>query len=289
MTGLSIPAVPLPQLAEMERGEFAEANLEEDYAQHVLPHALPQARLLCQVLAFATAVFVVSDLNLMSVGPTFWALFTARAAVVASGMFALSQMRPDASPRTIRNHVFLFVTAVAVFTGGVAPLRAAAIVSYPVVGFGLVLLVYLALPIPSRLQTVPAAISSLGVFWWTFDSYESGITRLGVALLLVGGNIVGYLVSSQLDIWQRQRFLAIRGQAEALGRLEQALAEVQTLQGILPICSHCKSVRDDGGYWHQVEVYMHRRSAAQFSHSICPDCMQRHYPEHAEHVAGRLG
>jgi DNA-binding response OmpR family regulator len=56
---------------------------------------------------------------------------------------------------------------------------------------------------------------------------------------------------------------------------EDALSQVKQLQGILPICSHCKKVRDDSNYWQQVESYVTAHSEAQFSHSICPDCFEK--------------
>lgn len=61
--------------------------------------------------------------------------------------------------------------------------------------------------------------------------------------------------------------------------LQNALEEVTALRGILPICSFCKKIRDDDGYWNQVEVYITKHSDADFSHGICPDCMIEHYPE----------
>ena len=60
--------------------------------------------------------------------------------------------------------------------------------------------------------------------------------------------------------------------------LEEALAEVKTLRGFLPICSNCKNVRDDEGYWQRIEQYIEDRSDAQFSHSICPACAKKLYP-----------
>lgn len=60
--------------------------------------------------------------------------------------------------------------------------------------------------------------------------------------------------------------------------LEKALSEVKTLSGFLPICASCKKIRDDAGYWQQIEVYIRDRSDAQFSHGICPDCAKRLYP-----------
>lgn len=57
-------------------------------------------------------------------------------------------------------------------------------------------------------------------------------------------------------------------------RLEKILAEVKTLRGILPICSKCKMIRDDKGYWKQVEMYVAEHTDAKFSHSYCPACLK---------------
>ena len=60
--------------------------------------------------------------------------------------------------------------------------------------------------------------------------------------------------------------------------LKKALDEVKTLRGILPICSYCKKVRDDKGYWEQVDVYIYKHSQADISHGICPACAKKHFP-----------
>jgi len=64
--------------------------------------------------------------------------------------------------------------------------------------------------------------------------------------------------------------------------LEKALAEIKTLRGILPICSHCKKIRDDEGYWNQMELYISKHSEAEFSHGICPKCMKEQHPDFDE-------
>jgi hypothetical protein len=56
--------------------------------------------------------------------------------------------------------------------------------------------------------------------------------------------------------------------------------KIETLSGIVPICSYCKQIRDDKGYWNQVEEYVSKHTEAEFSHGICPDCMGKHYPEY---------
>jgi ABC-type uncharacterized transport system substrate-binding protein len=62
-------------------------------------------------------------------------------------------------------------------------------------------------------------------------------------------------------------------------RLEKALSKVKTLSGLLPICASCKKIRDDKGYWSQIETYLNQHSDATFSHGICPDCAKRLYPD----------
>jgi AmiR/NasT family two-component response regulator len=61
--------------------------------------------------------------------------------------------------------------------------------------------------------------------------------------------------------------------------LQAALSKIKTLSGLLPICASCKKIRDDGGYWHQVEAYVQDHSDAEFSHGLCPDCVSRYYPD----------
>ncbi|RJX32233.1 MAG: hypothetical protein C4531_06745 [Desulfurivibrio sp.] len=66
---------------------------------------------------------------------------------------------------------------------------------------------------------------------------------------------------------------------EKKNSLEAALAQVKTLSGFLPICSSCRKIRDDKGYWQQIETYVREHSDAQFSHSVCPDCARSIYPD----------
>jgi PAS domain S-box-containing protein len=77
------------------------------------------------------------------------------------------------------------------------------------------------------------------------------------------------------DISERRRAAAER--EHMIEELKEALASVKTLRGLIPICASCKKVRDDKGYWSQVEVYVRDRSEAEFSHDICPDCMKKLY------------
>jgi hypothetical protein len=68
-------------------------------------------------------------------------------------------------------------------------------------------------------------------------------------------------------------------QTALIVKLQDALAKIKTLRGLLPICASCKKVRDDKGYWSQIEVYVRDHSDAEFSHGLCPDCAQKYYDQ----------
>jgi len=79
------------------------------------------------------------------------------------------------------------------------------------------------------------------------------------------------------EIAERQR---VEAEHERLiGQLQEALANIKTLRGLVPICAVCKKIRDDTGYWNQLERYLMTHTEAEFSHGICPECTQRRYPD----------
>ncbi len=103
--------------------------------------------------------------------------------------------------------------------------------------------------------------------------------------ILVEGNVNCKIVAGKStitlgifrDITERKRFEAEREQL--IGDLKEALAKVKALSGLLPICAACKGIRNDKGYWMKIEAYLKAHSSAEFTHSICPDCAKRLYPE----------
>jgi len=86
-----------------------------------------------------------------------------------------------------------------------------------------------------------------------------------------------YVIGISRDIHEQK--LANAERESLLTELQHALNEIRTLSGIVPICASCTQIRDDEGHWHQVEKYVQDHSHAQFSHSLCPDCIKKLYPE----------
>jgi hypothetical protein len=67
---------------------------------------------------------------------------------------------------------------------------------------------------------------------------------------------------------------------ETVKKLQQAISTVKKLHGLLPICARCKKIRDDAGYWQELEVYIHEHTEAEFSHGICPECAKELYGDY---------
>ncbi len=115
---------------------------------------------------------------------------------------------------------------------------------------------------------------------FSFDlySYDVGITlRFLASMLFV--TFMAYMMESAREKYGLlliEKNNKLRDEKE---NLQRALAEVKTLSGLIPICSNCKKIRDDSGYWQQVEIYVRNHSKAEFSHGLCPDCLAELYPE----------
>lgn len=87
-----------------------------------------------------------------------------------------------------------------------------------------------------------------------------------------------------------ERILALEGAyRHKVEQLEEALAQVKVLRGLIPICMFCKSIRNDENTWQRIEEYVSQHSEAMFSHSICTDCLEREYPELAERPSSTQG
>jgi len=93
------------------------------------------------------------------------------------------------------------------------------------------------------------------------------------------GKVLG-LTLFLTDITERR--LAALERERLIAELQQALADVKTLSGMLPICANCKKIRDDKGYWTRIESYISQHSQAVFSHGICPDCAKKLYPDYVD-------
>jgi len=149
--------------------------------------------------------------------------------------------------------------------------------------------IYLLIPIGLVNQVILAAIftgANLAILFGT----KTGVTQTDAAFILLAYltvHLLGLIACWQLHLGRRRQF--IEQKAEQLTRMElqKSLDEIKVLRGIIPICSYCKQIRDDEGFWHQVEAYIRKHSGAEFTHGICPGCLQEHFPREYDRIIAR--
>ena len=117
-----------------------------------------------------------------------------------------------------------------------------------------------------------------------FEHFKRGgeVREQPYDLVRKDGSVLPVLVSATLVRDAAGSYVMSRGVAVDVSERRRMEAQVKTLSGMLPICSSCKKIRDDGGYWRQIESYVREHSQAEFSHGLCPDCLQRLYPSLAD-------
>lgn len=147
-----------------------------------------------------------------------------------------------------------------------------------------VVLLDLSLPDSQGLPTfhkLREAVPDLAVIVLTgTDDQELAVAavREGAQDYLIKGQInERLLIRAARYAWERQKLTEALRLARATA--EAALAKVKTLSGLLPICAGCKKIRDDHGYWSGVESYISKHTDVQFSHGLCPDCINKYYPD----------
>ena len=106
-----------------------------------------------------------------------------------------------------------------------------------------------------------------------FPELEYGTKILSITISPFPG---GAIITSQ-DITTQK--IAEQDRLKLIDKLQQALAELETLRGLLPICACCKKIRDDRGYWNHIESYLRKHTLADFTHTLCPDCVKQFYPD----------
>lgn len=122
------------------------------------------------------------------------------------------------------------------------------------------------------------------------DRVEKSIDSSGNAYTLFENNITlqqkveqrtRELEAANLDLRHEicKRKLAEEEKEKLIQDLQKAMAKIKVLSGMLPICSYCKKIRNDQGYWEKIEVFITEHSNAEFSHSLCNDCIKKYYPD----------
>ena len=257
-------------------GRFEAPRLEDAFRLNRRPQEVRQASMAMVAAMLVVLVFIPNDYSVLSLSPRFWLLFCCRVAVsmIAAAMLVFFRrgVRPIVMDRTLFAGALIAIAlriAVAVTRSGDA------LLGYMFTEFLVLLLIYFVLPFPLPFQAMTALLSSTSdVALLLAGQGINPVLRRSVIVSMLLTNLIGLVWSWNLQRLTREQFLATSRETSLRTGLESALAEVKTLRGIVPICAHCKAVRNDEGFWQQVEVYVREHSHAEFTHGICPACLK---------------
>lgn len=250
---------------------FADPALEAAYRQDRLPGDRRLAATLIGVATAISAQLVVVDLAAVAAGGARW-LLPLRGAHVLFGVAVAVVAARARRPATLDAVSLGWAVGLAALAVAVGPTRPRAYT----LNFAFEALVVTAnwalLPNTLPRQALAGLAHTVGsvvvAALWRDLGGPAG-PALGLALL--AANLVGWFASTRLHQARRAEFLERR-------RLEEALAEVRTLRGLIPICASCKAIRTDRGEWRRLEEYLDAHTDATLTHGLCEACAERLYP-----------
>jgi hypothetical protein len=170
---------------------------------------------------------------------------------------------------------------------------------------GLILVLFYSYTVPRALFVGASVTGWILVFCYDILALFIIDTPLTILInnnfFFIGANLVGMIAcyfmeySARNNYWLLQRLEEEKSKVHQINddlqnknqELAEALENVKTLRGFIPICMHCKKIRDDAGYWNQLESYLHSHSEAQLSHCLCPECTKDLYPDIYEEIIRR--
>ncbi len=268
------------------------AEQEDRFRQTSLGRDVAQARITIALVLVVLLAFAINDYRFFGLSWRFYTLGALRLALVAHAAFLLGRLRRFDTYRAYDREEFVFGLTFAAFVVVTSSTRPEAFVAHVIVAVVAVFLTVLALPNRFGRQLALSAIYVIGeTLVLSGGLWTAHPISLTVVLSLWLASGVAVAIAWQVHGSRRREFLAREGEQAARAETERLLAanealvaelrasleNVKTLSGLVPICMHCKSIRNDKGYWEQIERYVSSRTSAQFTHGLCPDCMEKHY------------
>lgn len=270
------------QLRQRLRLTFASTDLESRFRLDRLPSDRSALAAILMVAALFQVVNIPTDRSVTAGGEGFKALLAIRlasATVAIAGALIIRRLREPTQFERVAMWCGILTALGVVASFALLPADYTAHTAWSVL---LVLVMYVSLPIPISRQAIVATIFTLGdaLILSYLKVLDHPVVRIDIMTAHACAHAIGLVASWKFKRSRRDQFLAAQ-EVEVAHTLEhRALGELHVLQGILPICAHCKRIRTESGEWSQLEVYVRRHSEADFSHGICPDCEQKFFGSH---------
>ena len=241
-----------------------------------------QFRIALLFAAIAAAVYMTLDLLVVAGEPgRVGVVMTMRAVVLAAVLLIALRLRRGCGQALFRRLVLMTAWLI-VGLALVAQFMRQGVTIVPIF-FDLLALLGFFLALPSMWWAIlpPALLFACGrvvlLVYRNPDMAPLQVTVIGAALLAAVG--MGVLIGRMREAAGRREDAFLAGEQALRAALQRTIAELRVLRGILPICAHCRQVRDEEGAWADLESYVRQNSDTEFSHGLCPRCAHQHYPD----------
>lgn len=252
---------------------------EAPYRQYAMEADIRQTKIVALIVLAGALFFIYSDYRLFGINAQLWWLLSARLILLASSVTLFLKLKSTSTPGQFDAWVLSYMIGVVAVSFYISLTRPSGYVLHVIVSVLIINMLYLAFPLPVRLQIIPALLGSLAniILLLVIQPPADSLSKTAILFGFLFANVIGILASRQTNYWKRQQFIALLREKEVSHKLEQALDEIKTLRGIIPICAYCKNVRNDPDSWEQIEEYVTTHTHAQFTHGICPECEKKHF------------
>lgn len=254
-------------------------GLEQAFREQALHNDIRETRVVLAIGTAAIVGFAATDVIVTdSIGIT----HAGRAVVAAVLLWAAWQIRRPRDPRSLDRAVSIGLWAFISHNILISLMRPPDFTQGVILNVLTVMAIYMAVPVRLRIQIPPAVALSIvdSVIWIVYR--ESRWEPFGTISVLAGfvlANVLGYYVSYKIERSRRLAFSHLLTERHTRHQLQTTLQELKTLRGMIPICCMCKRIRDDKGYFEALEDYLRKNSEADFTHTLCPECLEKYYPD----------
>jgi hypothetical protein len=260
-------------------GRFASSDTEERFRTEFLVEDSKTATFLALIYISATVVFLCVDWVLKGVTPTFLMLLIPRSVILFSTTALVLRLRYSITPLQFDRLLLGWFSLNLLMELYFQSTRMASETAV----FGILLVWILTSLVPMRFsyQAGAGTVAALAFMGLIILKKPEPALLASISIAWVLALTIGLVSSRRLHRARRESFASHLLERETGVLLEAALAQLKTLEGILPICSACKKIREDDGDWVALDEYVSDHSPARFSHGMCPTCMAKLYPHYS--------
>lgn len=259
----------------------AEGAWEARYRSHYRAHDRGIYRMGIVLPVIPCVAFIHNDYLLFQASGMFAMLVAARLAFFLLSVTAVAAVSRADGSKWVDSIVLLWSLALCAMVFLINGTRPPDYMDHMFFDGLMLMTLYFFFPLPPTLQAIAPLVFTAGniaILYYAKDPLSPTQINVIWATYFLG-NALGLYTVHRMWRYRRAHFLALDGERALRIKLEESLDSLKTLQGLLPICAHCKKIRDDHGSWTQVEKYISTHSEAEFSHGICPDCVRVHYAD----------